>query len=301
MTGIASRRYELTRLDEEFARARRHRSRLTLILLDIDGLRFVNRRHDTTVGDRAIRAVADLLASQCRKEDVVGRTGEDEFAFVLPGTRYRGAAVLANKLRTESEALVLEAGGEPVELRISAGISSFPDNDTIATSEDLVHRAEAALAEAKARGGNRVHIDAGLIRRDMPLVLIADPDSELLEVAEEFLVVDDYGVVRAATAEAALETFRFRIPDLAIVDLQMVGPGGQGTLIDAMHERLGAHKCPIVGTSRHSRVTPDGADDPRVDRLLTKPFSVGVLRHLARELVDEAPDRPILSHPDRRT
>ena len=243
MTGIADRRYVLTRLDQEFSRARRYRSRLSLLAIDIDGLHVINRRHDASVGDRAIRAVADGLASQCRKEDLVGRTGEDEFAFVLPGTRYRGAAVLANKLRSESEALALEVGGQPVDVRISTGISSFPDNSTIASSEDLFNRAHAALAEAKARGGNRVYIDPGLIRRDMHLILIADPDPELLELAEDFLVMDDYRVVRAQTAEAALETFRFRTPDLVIVDLQMSGPDGAGRLIDAIRSRLGAGAC----------------------------------------------------------
>ncbi len=81
----------------------------------------------------------------------------------------------------------------------------------------------------------------------------------------------------------------------------MPGPAGRGLLIDAVRERLRAQPCPIVGTSRDSGLTSPGADELRIDRLVTKPFSISLLRHLARELIDDAPDRRELSHPDRRT
>jgi len=300
-TGLPNRRYVLARLEQEFSRSRRYRSPLSLIVLDIDRLRAINRRWDEAVGDRVLREVADLLDKQCRKEDVVGRIGEDSFGFVLPGTRYRGAAVLANKLRTEAEALAIEVDGEPVEVRLSAGIGCVPDNATVTAAEELLGNADAALAEAKSRGGNRVHIDAGVIRGEARLVLVADPDPELLELAEAFLAMDDFRVVRAGSATAALEALRFRRPDLIVVDLQMEGERSDALLLDEILERLAGARVPVVGLSRTPGSGPDGPGRSGVDRLVTKPFSVSLLRHLARELVDEDPDRPRMTHPDRRS
>lgn len=301
LTGLANRRYVLGRLDQEYSRARRYRTPLSLIAIDIDGLRRVNRRWDESVGDRVLKATAEILSVQCRKEDLVGRVGEDSFAFVLPGTPYRGAAVLANKLRTEVEGLALDVEGEPLEVRTSAGISSVPGNAGVTSGDELLALADGALAEAKRRGGNRVHIDSGVIRRDAHLVLVADADRDLLDLAEDFLAMDDYRVVRAENVSALLEAMRFRVPDLLVLDLdmEMEGGGGDGAVLEAVRDRLGGRSCPIVGLCREPGTGRPDAAGVGVDRILTKPFSVSLLRHLARELVDEAPHGQDLAQWDR--
>src|SRR6185436_9001255 len=153
-------------------------------------------------GDSAIRSLSQLVRSHIRKEDVLGRTGEESYGIVLAGNRYRGAAVLANKIRTEVEQLLVpfkDSGDEGLRMRVSAGISTFPDNPALESADDLMSAAENALAQAKARGGNRVFIDEGVLERAQRFVLVADADRELLDLAEDLLSLDELRVIRAET------------------------------------------------------------------------------------------------------
>ena len=285
LTAVPNRRYLLMRLDEEFSRARRYRTPVSLVLFDIDHLKAVNDAHGQAVGDLAIRRLGELIRSQVRREDVMGRMGEDVFGVVLPGNHYRGAAILANKIRTEAEETLLSHAGAEVPIRVSGGISTYPDNPGIASPNDLVGTAESALSEAKARGGNRVFIDEGVLKRERPVVLVVDPDKHLLDLAEDLLALDDLRVVKAETARTALATLRFRPPDLLIVDLGMSDPD-EGTLIERVQRLFPGARFPIIGLSPDPSADPERIVRLGVDRFITKPFSVSLLRSAARELLD---------------
>lgn len=286
LTDLVNRRYLLLRIEEEMSRARRHRTPVSLVLIDIDHLKDINDGHGQAAGDAAIRRVGRIIRTQVRHEDVIGRMGEDVFGVVLVGNRYRGAAVMANKVRTETEEAVLEHDGAEFAMRVSAGIATYPDNQAIASADDLVRVAENALAQAKARGGNRVFIDEATLRKERRVILVADPDRDLLELAEDLLALDDFRVVKASTAEAAIETLRFRRPDLMVVDLGMLEPEGGSPLIERLQELSPGSRFPIVGLSRNGSLDPDRLQRLGVDRFITKPFSVTLLRSAARELLE---------------
>jgi len=286
LTAAANRRYLLLRLDEEFSRARRYRTPLSLVLIDIDRLKDVNDRHGQAVGDAVIRRVGELIRGQVRREDVMGRMGEDVFGVVLPGNRYRGAAILANKIRTEAEETVLSHASAELPIRLSCGISTYPDNRAIKTSDDLIGTAETALREAKSRGGNRVFIDEGVLRKERPIVLVADADLHLLDLAEDLLSLDDFRVVKAGNAKTALETLRFRRPDLLVVDLAMIDQDDGMTLIERVQRLFPGSRFPIIGLSADPAADPERIARLGVDRFITKPFSVSLLRSAARELLD---------------
>jgi two-component system, cell cycle response regulator len=286
MTGLFNRRYVLHRLDEEFSRARRYRTPLSLVLFDIDQLKAINDALGQTTGDSVIRRLAQVLRSQVRKEDVLGRVGEESFGIVLIGTRYRGAAVCANKVRSDTEEILLPYHGDHIQVRVSAGISTYPDNAVIDSGDDLIRTTENALAEAKARGGNRVFIDEGVLRKERRVVLVADPDPGLLDLAEDLLGLDDYRVVRADSARAVLETLRFRRPDLLILDLQMAEQDGNGVLLEKIQEMFPGARFPVIGLSREPGADPERLVRLGVDRYITKPFSLSLLRGIARELLE---------------
>ncbi|MBD3869025.1 MAG: diguanylate cyclase [Acidobacteria bacterium] len=286
MTGLYNRRYFMARLEQEFSRARRYRTPVSLVLIDIDHLRSINERFGHTAGDAAIRGVGDLLLRCVRKEDLVGRFGDECFGAVLPGTRHRGAAVLANKARTEAETLIIPGHGHELSLKLSAGISSWPGNARIKELEDLLNHAETALAEAKERGGNRIYIDEGVIRSDRRLVMVADPDRSLLNLAEDLLSVDDYRVVLAESGKSAMETLRFRVPDLLILDVQMMASDGTRSLLEEIQDLYPEKPFPVLGMSSTQDIEPVKLAELAVDRYITKPFSVPLLRNVARELVD---------------
>lgn len=289
MTGLYNRRYLLHRLEEEFSRARRYRTPLSLVFADIDHLKRINDRFGQIAGDAVIRRVAQLIRDQVRREDVPGRTGEESFGIVLAGNRHRGAAILANKIRTDVEDLLLQHAGESLQVRVSAGVSTYPDNAEVRDPDDLVRMAENALTQAKERGGNRVAVDEGVLGRDRRVVLVADADPALLDLAEDLLSLDDLHVLRAESVTAAIETARFRRPHLVVLDLQMASEAGSPDAAERIQALHPGTRIPVIGLSRDPAADPDRLTRLGVDRFLTKPFSLSLLRSLARELLDAFP------------
>lgn len=285
-TGLVNRRYLLLRLEEEFSRARRYHTPLSLAVVDIDHLKDVNDTHGLSAGDEVIRRIGQRIRGQMRREDVIGRIGEDVFGIVLTGNRFRGAAVFANKIRTEVEEFVIDSRDVEIQVTISAGITTFPDNPAIRTAEDMLRVAENALREAKARGGNRVFIDEGVMKKERRLILVADPDADLLDLTEDLLALDDYRVVKASNARTALETLRFRRPDLLVLDLALLEPESGLALVDAIQHLFPGSRFPIIGLSRDPLADPDRLARQGVDRFITKPFSLSLLRSAARELLE---------------
>jgi diguanylate cyclase (GGDEF)-like protein len=284
MTGLFNRRYLIHRLEVEFARARRYRSVVSLAFFDIDQLRTINEAHGQDTGDAVIRLVSDVLQARVRREDVVGRTGEESFGVVLGNNNYRGAAVFSGNVRAEVTDRIPAAIGEGVEVRVSAGVSSYPDNSTVHSPDDLIRAAEGALSEAKRRGGNRVYVDEAVLRGDKRLVLVVDPDRRLLELAEDLLTLDDNRVVLSDSAQIAMETLRFRRPDLLVLDLQLCE---QNTpLIERIQSLYPGDRFPIIGLSREPDTDPDRMTRLGVDRFITKPFSLSLLRSVVRELLE---------------
>jgi diguanylate cyclase (GGDEF)-like protein len=286
LTGLPNRRYLLLRLYEEFARAKRYRTPLSLALFDIDRLNDTNEDHGQIAGDAVIRRVGELVRAQVRREDVLGRMGGDVFGVVLPGNRSRGAAILANKVRTEAEESTVTLGGMDITIRLSCGIATVPDNREIASSDDLVSSAETALRGAKTRGGNRVFIDEGSLRKERPVALVVDADVQLLELAEDLLGMDDLDVVKADSAPSALASLAQKPPDLLVIDLGLIDVPRGVPLIEHVLSLFPGTRFPIIGLSGDATTDPEWIVRLGVDRFITKPFSISLLRSAARELLD---------------
>lgn len=127
-------------------------SAYTLMLVDVDLFKQVNDRHGHLLGDRALRAVADAVASAIREGDVAVRYGGEEILVVLPNTRVAGAAEVAERIRQR----VMQAP-LPFALTVSIGIAGGePGRDT---PEQVFDRADQALYRAKANGRNQVQAD----------------------------------------------------------------------------------------------------------------------------------------------
>ena len=162
LTNLGNRRAFHERLESEVERARRHRRTLSLVLLDTDTLKDVNDGWGHLAGDRVLGRLAALLDRQRRTEDGAYRIGGDEFALILPETPSPGASILAERLRRRIQRERLGVG-EDLNLTVSVGVSSFPENAV--NADELFERADTALYEVKRSGGNAVAIagprDAG--------------------------------------------------------------------------------------------------------------------------------------------
>src|SRR5262245_50549579 len=99
LTGLLNARGFRRRLDEELAQAARGGESLSLMLIDLDGLKAINDMHGHEAGDRALRCLGDSLQRTIRLMDVSARIGGDEFAVILPSAELEKALVLAERIR----------------------------------------------------------------------------------------------------------------------------------------------------------------------------------------------------------
>ncbi len=155
LTGLYNHRELVQRLERELARARRYGRECCVVLLDLDEFKSVNDRFGHLVGDRALRAVADVLSHTLRGVDTVARYGGEEFALILPEASKSEGRTTAERLRRAvSEEIDLRESGAAIPLSASFGVACFPE--AAAEAEALFRAADEALYAAKANGRNRV-------------------------------------------------------------------------------------------------------------------------------------------------
>jgi diguanylate cyclase (GGDEF)-like protein len=157
-TGLFNARQFLTSLQKETRRSKRYTLDLTVLYLDLDDFRQINERHGDLVGDILLREVAILLKNKIRDIDVAARVAGEEFGLILPETERMGAFLVAERIRQEIERHFLrrDIDGRPIAMTATIGVSKYPDDAT--TADRLVQRAEEAMHQAKARGGNTVGV-----------------------------------------------------------------------------------------------------------------------------------------------
>lgn len=97
LTGLANRRTIDARLTELLSAANRHDLPLSVLAIDVDGLKLVNDTFGHAAGDDLLEVVADVLHGACRTSDVAGRLGGDEFVVILPHTDAQRAMVVAER------------------------------------------------------------------------------------------------------------------------------------------------------------------------------------------------------------
>jgi diguanylate cyclase (GGDEF)-like protein len=157
LTGVANRRYFLERASQEFARAKRHSTLLTLIELDVDHFKQINDQKGHAVGDEVLKLLCDAGQRLLRETDIFARLGGEEFAVLLPHTDLDGAAVLAGRLRQAIADSKLPLSGGGLSCTVSIGVAMLKPTDTCI--EDCLVRADGAMYKAKQNGRNRVEID----------------------------------------------------------------------------------------------------------------------------------------------
>lgn len=149
LTGLANRTLFFDRLRQGMLQARRERTRVALVLLDLDRFKSVNDAHGHQAGDGVLRAIASGLSKGLRSSDTVARIGGDEFAWVLPSVAGRRAAILMVSRLLAAIPARFAVDGTFVEVGISAGLALFPDD---AQGVDaLMRQADVELYAAKRR------------------------------------------------------------------------------------------------------------------------------------------------------
>jgi diguanylate cyclase (GGDEF)-like protein/PAS domain S-box-containing protein len=153
LTGLANRTSLAPALEQALERARRRKTLLAGVYIDLDGFKPVNDTYGHDAGDRLLVEVAARLRSNLRASDPVARLGGDEFFVVLEEPAGREAVeTVAEKLLAELGRPHAPAPGKEALLTASIGISVFPDD--AGDAETLMKHADMAMYEAKQCGKN---------------------------------------------------------------------------------------------------------------------------------------------------
>ena len=150
LTGLANRTLFEASVEQALSLARRVAGSVAILYVDLDGFKIVNDTLGHAAGDALLRIAAARLKASVRESDIGARVGGDEFAVLLPNTGVDGAEAVAANL-SAALARPYELSGDLARVSASIGIAAYPL--CASSAEELLHRADEAMYEAKESGG----------------------------------------------------------------------------------------------------------------------------------------------------
>jgi diguanylate cyclase (GGDEF)-like protein/PAS domain S-box-containing protein len=167
LTGLTNRRHFDERLEDEWARAKRDGTPLSLLLIDVDHFKKFNDQYGHQAGDGCLRSVARVLADQAqRPADLVARYGGEEFALLLPNTDAEGCKQVGQKVREALHEFGMLHALNPPSKRVTVslgGATNLPAEGPAECTSSLVQAADRALYTAKDSGRDRLVMSGQVI------------------------------------------------------------------------------------------------------------------------------------------
>lgn len=157
LTSVGSREAFREALARETSRARRHGRALSLLLLDVDGFSALNAKLGDAGGSAILQMLCARLRPHLRRQDVVARVGDDEFAVLLPETGPEEMLAMAEKLRSLASADPFLVEDDEVRVTVSAGVAALEGAEA---DEQLAIRAREGVENARRAGGDQVGTDS---------------------------------------------------------------------------------------------------------------------------------------------
>jgi diguanylate cyclase (GGDEF)-like protein/PAS domain S-box-containing protein len=156
LTDLPNRRLLTDRLQQALASAKRDKTRLAVLFLDLDMFKRINDTLGHEIGDSVLREMAKRLSDCLRESDSAARIGGDEFVTILPGIESeRHAMLVAEKIRN-ALAQPVEIAGHTPQISTSIGIAIYPENGN--DDKELLKNADDAMYFAKTCGRNVVKL-----------------------------------------------------------------------------------------------------------------------------------------------
>ncbi len=156
LTHAYNRKYLNERLAAEVAHARRHSTKLALLMLDLDDFKGTNDRHGHLAGDAVLRQVAATVVGLIRIEDVFARFGGEEFVVLTRGDGVQNASQLGERLRRAIAEAKTPFEDKTLGVTVSIGVADLDEIPQPTGPLALIERADARLYRAKELGRNRV-------------------------------------------------------------------------------------------------------------------------------------------------
>lgn len=154
LTGLYNEVFIHDRLQEEIERAITCQRPCAFILIDIDNFKTYHQRYGSLHAESVLKKIASLIKDSVSDIDKVGRTGDDEFAIIVPERNKRQAQQIAEHIRKKIEFIFSEEQNADKKITASGGVSENPLDGVDA--QELVTKAKELLGEAKKQGKNRI-------------------------------------------------------------------------------------------------------------------------------------------------
>ena len=127
LTGLPNARSLFLQLDAEVARCKRERSRLAVLVCDLDGFKQINDEFGHLAGNEVLESFGGQLKLVCREYDYVSRMGGDEFVLIAPGLKRDGVEEICARIHAVASKGALEIC-RGIELSVSVGVAFYPDD-----------------------------------------------------------------------------------------------------------------------------------------------------------------------------
>ena len=163
LTGLFNRRYMEQKIQEEYARYQKTDSALSFLIIDIDLFKTINDKLGHAGGDSLLKAIAEDLKKCIRESDIVARWGGDEFLLMLPFTNKENAIKMAERIRQTVGSRTYVYENEVLSVTLTIGVSVVQDSE--ATSDDVIRKADLLMFQGKRAGRNRIVFTDGLENR----------------------------------------------------------------------------------------------------------------------------------------
>jgi len=159
LTGLYNRQFLNEWLEKEWLRAKRYAYPLSVVMADVDDFKRVNDNYGHHAGDIVLKKIAEILAKNLRKNEVLARYGGEEFIFVLPQTNQQDACIAAERFKSSVRRLKISIGKDKyLAISISCGVYTAHPGKKDESMDILIQRADHALYEAKEAGKDQVII-----------------------------------------------------------------------------------------------------------------------------------------------
>ena len=164
MTNLYNSRFLQQQIDAELQRARRFKSKFSLVFFDLDYFKNVNDTYGHLIGSKVLRESADIVRSCLRDIDVPTRYGGDEFVLLLPQTNREDAVACTQRILDAFNAHTFAADeGLDIKLTASFGIATYPDDAL--SKVDIIRLADNAMYHVKETTRNGIAVASDLVTK----------------------------------------------------------------------------------------------------------------------------------------